>query len=165
MTEAAGAPPTGEATYHRVPRWARDYIRRRVVDDLAQYVQVQRELAAGADGHPPLKVGANALRRWARQAKQTEGLSMADRITRILDAQLTAMERGNGKVDLERLDRIARTLKTVQTLSPSKPRTETGLAALAAGMQATEDLETADGSSDGQSDAPTGRIAQLRPSV
>lgn len=43
---------------------------------------------------------------------------MADRILVLLDRDLAALEQGSGKVDLERLDRIARTLRTVEPIRP-----------------------------------------------
>jgi transcriptional regulator with XRE-family HTH domain len=50
--------------------------------------------------------------------------SQAARLLALANRELTRLERGTGAIDLERLERLARTLKTVEGLKPATAATQ-----------------------------------------
>jgi hypothetical protein len=88
--------------------------------------QIHRELKAGADGEEPLRVSYQTIARMVRDLRlapidppsELTPSSMAGRIMRLLDRQLARIEEDLTSVDVEQLDRIARTLRTIEPIRP-----------------------------------------------
>lgn len=88
----------------------------------------------------------------AREAEGETAQTVAGRMLAVLSAELSALERSKAPKDLERLERLARTLGTIARLSPQKRKSEaqTGLASL---IQEETSDETRGSDVDGSSDA------------
>lgn len=98
----------------------------------ASVPEVRRRLAAGIGEHPPIEISDSGVRGWLRSARNDARLlaavapeaavpSLADRIVVLLERELARLERApSAKLDVDRLDRIARTLATVSKVERPK---------------------------------------------
>jgi hypothetical protein len=85
-----------------------------------------RALLAGSDGEAPIRISYEAVRRCVAALRSrpadpetdVEPASLATRILSLLDRELHGLERSRGKLDLDRLDRIAATLRRVEPIRP-----------------------------------------------
>jgi hypothetical protein len=99
--------------------------------------------------------------RSARQSPDVDrsATGLASRILTLLDRELAAAERNRGKVDLDRLDKIAATLRRIEPLQPkAEKERKAGLSALLP----TEDQ--AESETDRRSDEPEG-LSEAAPSI
>jgi hypothetical protein len=84
--------------------------------------QIHRRLLAESGSAPNYesvrRLTAQARGGSARIPADRSPAGMADRILFLLDRELVALERHRGKTDLDRLDRIAATLRRVEPIRP-----------------------------------------------
>ena len=103
-----------------------DRVRRLAVSTSLSAAEIHRRLLVGSDGQPPARISYPPIQRAVAQIRlEARGASMdlspgslAERIVYLLDRELTRLEVARGGADLERLDRIARTLRTVEPIRP-----------------------------------------------
>lgn len=107
----------------RAARSAEDRIRDLALSTDLPAAEIHRRIRAGSDGGQPLKVSYRSTALSVRLARATspdvrraDPASMAARILALLNADLTRLEAASGPADLDRLDRIARTLRTVEPI-------------------------------------------------
>lgn len=84
--------------------------------------QIRRDVVAES-GRPFSYRRARDAVRLARtrplsSAERLDPSAMADRIMRLLDRDLAGIEAASGRIDLERLDRIAATLRRIEPIRP-----------------------------------------------
>lgn len=90
-----------------------------------------RAILTGADGSEPFRCSYGQVRRAIARAR-SDGMpaaelsvdGMARRILRLLDRQLARIEAAAGSIDLEELDRMARTLRTIEPIRSSSSKTK-----------------------------------------
>ena len=88
--------------------------------------QIHRELKAGADGGEPMTVSYPTIARIVRDLRfsrsapppELNPAGMAGRILRLLDRELASIEDQPDRIDVEKLDRIAKTLRTIEPIRP-----------------------------------------------
>ena len=112
--------------------------------------ETQRRLARGMDGGAAIEVSRDAIRRNASKLRR-EGQAdvrpsaLAGRMLRLVERELAALEQNRGKTDLERLDKLAATLKRLETVGPSKQEgLRPSLASLAPASSDSTEGETND---------------------
>jgi hypothetical protein len=110
--------------------------------------QIHRELQAESLG-----VSYESTRRLVAQIRggsarpvDRSPSGMADRILSLLDRELVALERHRGKTDLDRLDKIAATLRRVE---PIRPKAEKTRSSSLQHLLPTEEQQNGEGRSEG----------------
>jgi hypothetical protein len=94
------------------------------------YRETVRRLAQGSDGGPPVKLHVETVRRTVHRARRDGELdvrpvALAGRMLRLLERELCAIE-GQGTLDLERLDKLAATLRRLEPLRPASGGSDSG---------------------------------------
>jgi hypothetical protein len=87
--------------------------------------ETARRLARGMDGGPPVEVTAETVRRTVQSIRRageqdTRPTALASRMLRLVERELAALESQRGALDLERLDKLAATLRRLEPLRSSQ---------------------------------------------
>ncbi|HMF61038.1 MAG TPA: hypothetical protein VK595_11745, partial [Vicinamibacterales bacterium] len=87
--------------------------------------ETSRRLARGMDGGAPIEVPAETVRRTVARIRRdgeadVRPRALAARMLRVLERELAALEAKRGPADLERLDRIAATLRRLDPLQSER---------------------------------------------
>jgi hypothetical protein len=118
------------AVLRKYPEWARAEAVRLWTETGASVPQIRRALAAGVGDREPIEASSKAIEGWLIRPRSTgadvAGIgsgalahTMNRRILVLLERELQRLEKSpKGTLDVERLDRIARTLATVEKSSP-----------------------------------------------
>jgi hypothetical protein len=87
--------------------------------------EIHRRIRSGSDGGEPIRIGYEPVRRavarlrWERRPIGEETpAGLAARILTALDREMRRIEDRRGSVDLDRLDRIAATLRRIEPIRP-----------------------------------------------
>jgi transposase len=146
-------------------REQRERIGALVLGEGVRQSEAVRILAAGRDGAPPWQVNAETVRRTVNRLRgdhehTATPSELAQRIVRILQRELAAIEQKRGAADLDRLDKLTATLRRAEPLcSPSKQGREDKRADLRSLMRQGERNGRA--LSDGLEESEAGAPAKL----
>jgi hypothetical protein len=105
--------------------------------------EIHEAIVSGADGGPPVPVPYNSiysmLNREPASPPDLRPRALAKRVVTILERELRKLEQRGTRVDLDRLDKIAKTMKAVQPLLEGERPRSGGLQGLAVNGSSGED--------------------------
>lgn len=133
--------PAGSKDGRRWPRAVRETVERIAEEERGDVGAVRRRLQA----EHGLTVPSTTLRLWVRRRAApdvpTVG-AIAERALSLLSSEISALERASVRVDLDRLGKVAQTLKTLEGLSRRQAGTRRQtLSDLSAGSQTADEAE------------------------
>lgn len=86
--------------------------------------ETRGRLARGMDGGPPIELSAEVIRRAVKRIREqgetdVRPTALAARMLRLVERELASLEAKRGPTDLERLDKLAATLRRLEPLRPT----------------------------------------------
>lgn len=114
---------------HPTPAAVRQRIVALAVGEGRTNVDTARRITHGMDGGVPYKLTGEDVRRLVRKARadgeaDARPAQLAGRMLRLVERELAVLEAKRGPTDLERLDKLAGTLRKLEPLRPSRSETD-----------------------------------------